>query len=250
VEYAGKKLHPFGTRATLINANYADMGDIAPQHGFTNVDGITMDLGLSSRQLDTAERGFSFMRNGLLDMRFDTNKGQSAADLINNLPEAELADIFYKYGEERRSRRIAKAIVAARPIQTTGELADLIAGTVRRQGRKHPATLVFQALRIAVNQELASLEKGLPAAINLLKTGGRLAIISFHSLEDRFVKQSFRELAKDCICPPRQPICTCNHQPTVRLITRKVVKPSAQEEKDNPRSRSARLRVVEKLKAK
>ena len=247
IEYAGKKLLPFGERAVLVNENYADMGNVAPQHRFENVNGIVLDLGLSSRQLDKAERGFSFMHDGLLDMRFNTNKGDSAADLINNLSETELANIFYKYGEERRSRRIAKAIVLARPLRTTGELAGLIANTVRRQGRKHPATLVFQALRIAVNQELASLEKGLFAAIDLLAVGGRLAIISFHSLEDRFVKQTFRYLSKACICPPQHPICTCDHQATVRLITRKVIKPSATEERENPRSRSARLRVVEKI---
>jgi 16S rRNA (cytosine1402-N4)-methyltransferase len=226
------------------------MGHLAPQHGFDEVDGILLDLGLSSRQLDSADRGFSFMRTGPLDMRFDTTQGQTAADLINNLSQEALADIFWRYGEEQNSRRYARAIVEARPLQTTEELAELIEreapGWVRRK-RIHPATQVFQALRIAVNGELAALEQGLEAAINLLRPGGRVAVISFHSLEDRFVKNYLRDLTQDCICPPRQPVCTCDVEPVVKLITRKVVMADEDEVEQNPRSRSARLRVAEKL---
>jgi 16S rRNA (cytosine1402-N4)-methyltransferase len=180
-------------------------------------------------------------------MRFDTTQGKTAADLINNLNEAELADIFWHYGEERRSRQWARVIVNNRPITTTTQLADLIAAQVKRRGRTHPATQIFQALRIAVNDELAAVSEGVKTAVELLKPNGRLAVISFHSLEDRFVKQYFRELSRDCICPPEQPICTCQRQPIVRLVTRKAVKAGTEEIAANPRSRSARLRVVAKV---
>ena len=210
-------------------------------------DGILLDLGLSSRQLADSQRGFSFLREGPLDMRFDTTQGPTAADLINNLTEAGLADIFWRYGEERRSRQWAKVIVAHRPLTTTTQLAELIANQVRRRGRTHPATQIFQALRIAVNDELSLVEAGVELAIEALRTNGRLAVISFHSLEDRFVKQTFRQLSRTCVCPPEQPICTCNQQPVVKLVTRKAVQASAEEITANPRSRSARLRVVEKI---
>jgi 16S rRNA (cytosine1402-N4)-methyltransferase len=223
------------------------MAPISEAHGFEHFDGILLDLGLSSRQLADSQRGFSFLREGPLDMRFDATQGATAADLINNLSEAELADIFWRYGEERRSRQWAKVIVANRPITTTTQLADLIAAQVKRRGRIHPATQIFQALRIAVNDELEAVERGVKVAIELLSANGRLAVISFHSLEDRFVKQFFRQLSRDCICPPEQPICTCNRQPVLRLITRKAIQAGAEEIADNPRSRSARLRVVEKV---
>lgn len=248
VAFAQQRLAHYHERVTFIHTNYADMAQIAPQHGFDQVDGILLDLGLSSRQLDSASRGFSFRQEATLDMRFDTSQGETAADLINNLSSAELADLFWQYGEERHSRRYARAIIAHRPLQTTTQLAALIAQHAPRSKKRiHPATQVFQALRIAVNDELGSLKRGLPAALTLLKPTGRVAIISFHSLEDRFVKQQFRQLSQDCICPPQQPLCTCDTQPTIKRITRKVIKPSPAEIQQNPRSRSARLRVAEKL---
>lgn len=246
IAFAQKQLEPFGERVTYVHASYADMGTLAPQNGFTAVDGILLDLGLSSRQLDNAQRGFSFMKEGPLDMRFDTSQGETAADLLNNLDEAALADIFWRYGEEKSSRKIARIIVAERPFTTTTQLADKIAQTVRRRGRIHPATQTFQALRIAVNRELETVETGVLAALELLGQNGRLAVISFHSLEDRFVKQTFRQLSQDCTCPPQQLICTCGGQAKFRLITRKVIQASAEEIARNSRSRSARLRVIEK----
>lgn len=250
IAFARQRLQSFGDQIAFVHASYADMGEEAPKHGFDAVSGVLLDLGLSSRQLEDAERGFSFMHEGPLDMRFDTSQGQTAATLVNDLDAATLADIFWRYGEERHSRRYAQAIVAARPLATTAELADVIEaaapGSVRRN-RIHPATQVFQALRIAVNRELAELERGLPAAVELLRPGGRVAVISFHSLEDRFVKHYMRDQTRDCVCPPEQPICTCDASPTLKLVTRRVVRPSAAEVADNPRSRSARLRVAEKL---
>lgn len=250
IAFARKRLERFGDRVTYVHASYADMGQVAPEHNFENVDGILLDLGLSSRQLEAADRGFSFMREGPLDMRFDPTQEATAAELVNNLPVESLAGIFWRYGEEQNSRRYARAIVANRPIKTTTQLADIIEkeapGWVRRK-RIHPATQLFQALRIAVNRELEALETGLQAAVDLLKPGGRAAVISFHSLEDRFVKNYFRDLTKDCICPPRQPICTCDVEPVLRLVTRKPVMADEDEIEENPRSRSARLRVAEKL---
>ena len=206
-----------------------------------------MDLGLSSRQLDDAERGFSFSQDGPLDMRMDRDRGQSAADLVNHLSEADLADLLWQYGEERKSRRIARAITAARPLATTGQLADLVARTVGRREKIHPATRTFQALRIAVNDELDALRQALPQARDLLRPGGRLAVIAFHSLEDRLVKQFYRQEARDCVCPPELPICACQHQATLRVLTSKPVRPTAGETARNPRSRSARLRIAERL---
>ncbi len=245
--FAQKQLKPFGNRVIFVHASYAEMGSLAPAHGFEQVDGILLDLGLSSRQLDDAQRGFSFMKEGPLDMRFDTSQGETAADLVNNLEEAALADIFWRYGEEKSSRKIARMIMAERPFTTTTQLAEKIAQTVRRRGRIHPATQVFQALRIAVNRELETVETGVLAALELLGPNGRLAVISFHSLEDRFVKQTFRRLSQDCICPPDQPVCTCGGVAQFRLITRKAVQASAEEIVQNSRSRSARLRVIEKI---
>ncbi len=252
LSFAADRLAEHSNRVTFVHDSYSRMGELAPIHGFTKVDGILLDLGLSSRQLENPARGFSFQREGPLDMRFDTSAGKTAADLVNSLSANALADIFWRYGEERLSRKYARAIVSARPISTTFELAKLIeheAPGHSRRRRIHPATQVFQALRIAVNQELAELEVGLQEAIELLQPGSRIAVISFHSLEDRFVKNFFRDLTRDCVCPPRQPICTCDAEAVVRLITRKAVKPGEQEIEINPRSRSARLRVAEKLGA-
>jgi 16S rRNA (cytosine1402-N4)-methyltransferase len=207
-----------------------------------------LDLGVSSYQLASPARGFSFVKDGPLDMRFDLTQGRTAADLVNSLPIEELADILYLFGEEKQSRRIARAIVAARPLETTRQLAEVIAMAVgRRKARIHPATKSFQALRIAVNDELVALEEALPQAVEVMRPGGRLAVLSFHSLEDRLVKRFFRNQAKDCICPPDQPVCTCQHKPTLRIITRRPVRPDAEEIEQNPRARSARLRVAEKL---
>ncbi len=247
IAFAKKKLTDYGNRVTFINNSYAEMGEVAPALGFGQVDGILLDLGLSSRQLDNGLRGFSFMQEGPLDMRFDTSQGETAADLINNLSEDALVNIIWRYGEERQSRRMAKLIVAERPLHTTTELATLISQKFRRKSRIHPATKLFQALRIAVNQELETVEKGVETAVDLLKPGGRLAVISFHSLEDRIVKNMFRDLSRDCICPPEQPICTCDTKAKLRLVTRKVTKATTAEITANSRSRSARLRVAERL---
>lgn len=250
IRFSRERLQQFGDRLHVVHASYGAMAELAPAYGFAGVDGVLLDLGLSSRQLENAERGFSFLHDGPLDMRFDTTQGVTAATLVNRLPEKELADLFWRYGEEENSRRYARTIVARRPLQTTRDLAELIEEAAPRAARRrriHPATRLFQALRIAVNDELSELEQGLPAAIDLLRSGGRVAVISFHSLEDRYVKNLFRDLARDCVCPPRQPVCTCDTTPMVRLVTRKAVKAGEEEVSENPRSRSARLRVAEKL---
>jgi 16S rRNA (cytosine1402-N4)-methyltransferase len=199
-------------------------------------------------QFDQAGRGFAFRLEGPLDMRFDpTSGGPTAADLVNHLPVDELADLLYRYGEEKDSRRLARQIVAARPIRTTTQLADLIAGLIHGPHQKiHPATRTFQALRIAVNDELGAIEAALPEAVALLKPGGRLAVLTFHSLEDRIVKQYFKQESADCLCPPHQPVCTCNHKARLTLVARKPVEATPDEIAANPRARSARLRVVER----
>jgi len=218
------------------------------------VDGIVIDFGVSSMQLDQPDRGFSFKEDGPLDMRFNPNQGQSAADLVNTLDEEELSRIIWEYGEERHSRRIASAICAVRtrqPILTTRQLAELIVETVgfhREKGRSaiHPATRSFQAIRIAVNAELSAVAQVLPLAVSALNPGGRLAVISFHSLEDRLVKDYFQLESHDCICPPEQPVCTCKHVASITRITKKPIIASEAEIQQNPRARSAKLRVVQK----
>jgi 16S rRNA (cytosine1402-N4)-methyltransferase len=199
--------------------------------------------------VDQAARGFSFRADAPLDMRFDPSEGgRTAADLLNTLDEQALANLIYRYGEEPNSRRIARAIAAARPLETTQQLAEIVAKAHRGpRERTHPATRTFQALRIAVNDELGALESTLPQAVALLKPGGRLAVISFHSLEDRIVKQFFQREATDCLCPPRQPVCTCGHRAMLTLVNRKPITPGEAELAANPRSRSAKLRVAEKL---
>lgn len=248
LDLAAKRLAEFGGRATLRRGSYAQMSQDLVAMGWGAVDGILLDLGASSMQFDQPERGFSFQQDGPLDMRFDPNGSTTAADLVNDLPQDELADIIYRYGEERQSRRIAAAIVKARPLRTTDELATVIAKALggKRSGI-HPATRSFQALRIAVNGELDTLEAALPQAVTALKAGGRLAIIAFHSLEDRIVKQYFRQESQDCICPPGQPVCTCGHKASIKELTRRPVMPGEGEVETNPRARSARLRVAEKL---
>jgi 16S rRNA (cytosine1402-N4)-methyltransferase len=250
---AFERLARFGLRATLVQASYTTLAKQLAVQGWATVDGIVLDLGVSSMQLDTPARGFSFREDAPLDMRFDPTRSGSptAADLVNTLPENELADLIYRFGEERHSRRVARAIAHARPIHTTGQLAGVIKSAIRsgeqRRAALHPATRTFQALRIAVNNELEAVETVLPQAVQALAPGGRLAVIAFHSLEDRIVKEYFRRESRDCICPPRQPVCACGHKASIREMTRKPVQPSGEEIEINPRARSARLRVAEKL---
>ena len=245
---ARERLAPFGERAILKKASYVTLRRQLAILGWESVQGILLDLGVSSMQLDMPERGFSFRSDAPLDMRFDPQGKITAEDLVNNLPEADLADLIYRYGEDRSSRRVARVIVAARPIHTTGQLAAVVAkATSSGRSGMHPATRTFQALRIAVNGELDAIEQVLPDAISVLDTGGRLAVISFHSLEDRIVKQFFRRASRDCVCPPKQPICTCEHKANIKEISRKPIVPSQIESSQNPRARSSRLRVVEKI---
>ncbi len=238
-------------RLTLAQGNFATLQHLAETASFGAVDGILLDLGFSSDQLADRERGFSFAGEGALDMRFDPAQPTTAADLVNTLSESDLADLIWRYGEERRSRQIARRIVQARaraPIKQARELAQLVAlGVGGHPGGIHPATRTFQALRIAVNNELASLEAVLPQAVNLLMPGGRLAIISFHSLEDRIVKHFFQAEARGCICPPHLPVCVCGHQPRLKIITSHPLVASPAEQAQNPRARSAKLRAAERL---
>lgn len=248
LEIASRRLSAFESRLILRQVSYTTLRQQLQQLGWDVVDGIVIDLGVSSMQIDTPERGFSFLTDGPLDMRFSPDQPASAADLVNSLPEADLADVIYRYGEEKLSRRIARAIVQARPILTTAQLADLIVrASGGRRGRIHPATRTFQALRIAVNEELNALEEFLPQATQSLVPGGRLAVIAFHSLEDRIVKQYFRRESRDCICPPDQPVCTCGHKASLKEISRHPIEANEEESKTNPRARSAKLRIAEKL---
>lgn len=247
LEVAAERLAPYGERATLVHASFGRVAEAARSRSFVPADGVVFDLGLSSLQLADPSRGFAFMEDGPLDMRFDpTEERRTAVALVNELAEEELAELLYRYGEERRARSIAEAIVAARPIHTTGELASVVEGVVKRRGRIHPATRTFQALRIAVNDELAELEAALPQAVEILAPGGRLAVISFHSLEDRLVKRFMRRESRDCICPPEIPVCVCDHRATLRLVARKPLRPTTKEIAANPRARSARLRLAER----
>ena len=247
MDLARQKLAPFGERACLIMGSYTGLIKRLDSLGWKSVDGILLDLGASSMQFDTPDRGFSFLAEGPLDMRFDPSNPLTAAEIVNTWPEDELADLLFRYGEEPASRRIARVIVQARPVEGTRELATLVEKALGRHGPHHPATQTFQALRIAVNGELAAVEKVLPLAVQVLNPGGRLAVISFHSLEDRIVKEYFRRESRDCICPPRQPVCTCGHKASIREITRRPIVPAEEEISQNPRARSAKLRVAEKL---
>jgi 16S rRNA (cytosine1402-N4)-methyltransferase len=245
---ASQRLAVFSDRAILVRASYTTLRQQMDHIGWKQVNGIVLDLGVSSMQLDTAERGFSFQTDGPLDMRFDPSGPTTAADLVNHLAENDLADLIWRYGEDRLSRQIARAIVQSRPYATTSQLAEAVArGHRGKRERTHPATRTFQALRIAVNQELQSIETVLPQAIAALAPGGRLAVISFHSLEDRLVKQTFRRESRDCICPPEQPYCTCSHKAVIREVNRHPIEADEEEIQTNPRARSAKLRVAEKL---
>jgi len=251
LDHAAAELAPFGDRVVLRKGDFRDLAALASGAGFERVNGVLLDLGVSSLQLDRPERGFSFQAEGPLDMRMAGEGSPTAADIVNEWPVDRLADLFYRYGEERLSRRVARAIVAARPLRTTQELARVVAAAVGgRAGGIHPATRTFQALRIAVNDELQALEEALPQAVALLRPGGRLAVISFHSLEDRIVKQYMVRESRDCICPPRLPACVCGHRATVALVTHKPVRPAEDEVARNPRSRSARLRIAARLPAR
>ena len=248
LQLARKHLESYQDRVFLVNSSFKNLSEQLDAMGWQMVDGILLDLGISSMQIDVQGRGFSFGKDAPLDMRFNQQDRITAKELVNNLPEEELADLLFKYGEERRSRRVAKVIVNARPIESTVELAKIVASATS-SGRPgmHPATRTFQALRIAVNDELAAIEQVLPQAISSLKSGGRLAVIAYHSLEDRIVKHYFRQESKDCICPPEQILCVCGHKAAVKVITKRPIRPLEEEIAKNPRARSARLRVVEKI---
>ncbi len=263
LQIAQTRLQAHVERVEIVQANFDQLQTIVLQRAFKPIHAIILDLGVSSMQLDQAERGFSFQHNGPLDMRMGPKTTQTAAKLVNTMPEADLADLIYRYGEERKSRQIAKAILKARPLQTTLELAEIIGRTLnggrwtptsvgrsatsRKSAKTHPATRTFMALRIAVNDELGSLERFLPQALDLLTSGGRLGIISFHSLEDRLIKHYFQQEARGCICSPEQPVCTCQHDKRLKIITAKPIVASEAEIAQNPRSRSAKLRIVEKF---
>lgn len=245
---ARKTLAPYEDRIHLAQASYTSLHTQLAQLQWDAVDGILLDLGASSMQFDTPERGFSFLHDAPLDMRFGPHALQTAADLVNKSSERELADLIYRYGEERNSRRIARAIIQARPLQTTRELVAVIETVSPRRGeRVHPATRTFQALRIAVNEELDAIEAVLPQAVAALSAGGRLAVISFHSLEDRIVKDFFREQSKDLVNPPYERIYEVERKATLKEVYRKPIMPSDDEMKSNPRARSAKLRIIEKL---
>ncbi len=245
------RLAGFGGRVVLVESYFDRLGEVARQTGFEQADGVLFDLGVSSPQLDTVERGFSFHRDAPLDMRFGPLATESAADIVNSRSVDELQLLFQEYGEEHHARRVARRIVEERgrePIETTGRLAEIVARAKPREyERIHPATRVFQALRIAVNDELGRLQRALPQALDTLAAGGRLAAISFHSLEDRAVKRFMRHEARGCVCPPELPVCICDHQPAVRILTRKPIEATAAEVATNPRARSAKLRAAQRL---
>jgi 16S rRNA (cytosine1402-N4)-methyltransferase len=245
---ARETLAPYEGRIHLAQASHISLSEQLASLSWDAIDGIVLDLGASSMQFDNPERGFSFMQDGPLDMRFGINATMSAEEIVNTFEQKELADIIFKYGEDRDARKIARAIVQARPLHTTGQLVAAIEKASPRRGdRVHPATQTFQALRIAVNDELAAVEKTLPQAVAALRSGGRCAVISFHSLEDRIVKEYFREQSKDLINPPYERIYEVERKAVVKLVNKKPILPTEEEIKDNPRARSAKLRVVEKL---
>ena len=253
LEAAGKRLEPYADRVTLVHANFCEMASVLKNLGISGVDGILLDLGVSSPQLDDGERGFSYMVDAPLDMRMNSQDTLSAYDVVNSWPYDQLKRILYDYGEERYAPKIAAAICSRRenaPIATTLELVDVIRGAMPASAlreKQHPAKRSFQAIRIAVNDELGAVSKVMEDAIPLLNPGGRLAVITFHSLEDRIVKNAMAEAAKGCTCPPNFPVCVCGNKPKVKLITRKPIVSGEEELERNPRARSAKLRICEKL---
>jgi len=248
IEMAKDRLVDYTENMTLVNDNFLNLETICKENSFIPVQGILFDLGLSSAQLDNSERGFSFQQHGPLDMRFDPTQQFTAADVVNTFSEEKLARIIKDYGEERFSGRIARYIVNSRPVKSTLELVDVIEkATGGYRAKIHPATRTFMALRIYINHELENLSAALKQALNCLDHGGRLAVISYHSLEDRIVKQFMQTESKGCICSPDVPVCQCGHVANLRIINRKVITPSTEETRSNPRSRSAKLRVAERL---
>lgn len=250
---AEQRLQRFAGRFQAVRANFVGIKQVLAELGISTVDGVLFDLGVSSYQLDTPERGFSYMHDAELDMRMDPDQPTSAKELVNDLSEEELTNIIRKYGEERWAKRIASFIVRERqrrPITTTGQLVEIIKAAVPANARRegpHPAKRTFQALRIAVNNELGILKGAIQGAVQVLKPGGRICVITFHSLEDRIIKDTFKELANPCTCPPSFPVCNCGKQPQVKIITNKPIEPGAEELAYNPRARSAKLRIAEKL---
>ncbi|MEE0970493.1 MAG: 16S rRNA (cytosine(1402)-N(4))-methyltransferase RsmH [Clostridia bacterium] len=253
IEAAGKRLAPFSDRVTLVRRNFSEVGEVCAELGIENIDGILMDLGVSSYQLDTPERGFSYNSDAPLDMRMDNRNPLDASVVVNSYSEEKLREIIYSYGEERFGGRIASEIVKSRkdsPIETTGELVDIIKRAMpaaAKQGGHHPAKRTFQAIRIEVNSELGVITPAIESAVRLLGEGGRIAIITFHSLEDRIVKQAYTSLSSGCTCPKDFPVCVCGNKPKLKVVTKKPILPSEKELEENPRSRSAKLRVAEKL---
>ena len=253
IDAAKERLAPWMDRVTLIHSNFSELGDVLRDAGVTGVDGMLFDLGVSSPQLDDASRGFSYMQDAPLDMRMDLTAPLSAYEVVNTWSEERLNRILWDYGEERYARRITAAILAARekaPIRSTMELVEIIKGAMPAAAlreKQHPAKRSFQAIRIEVNGELDVIEPAIRDAVSMLRKGGRIAIITFHSLEDRIVKQTFADLAKGCTCPKDFPICVCGNRPQVKVVTKKPILPGAEELEENPRSRSAKLRVAQKL---
>ena len=248
IEVSRKRLHEYGSQVKFAHGNFSELASIATDQGFLAADGILFDLGFSSLQIETPTRGFSINRDARLDMRFDPNQHITAHEIINSYEEQHLSQLIYRFGEERAARKIAHSIVVSRPINTTTELADAVLRAVGRRPKSkiHPATKTFQAIRITVNQELENLKVALDAAVRVLSVAGRLAVISYHSLEDRIVKQFLRSESTDCICPTVTP-CVCSHAARLSMIKKKLMRPAANELNSNPRSRSARLRLAEKI---
>ena len=249
LEIAQSRLARFGDRFLPVHGNYVDMVQLAAARGITQVEGVLLDLGFSSRQVENPGYGLSFQTDEPLDMRYNPNGDLTAEEIVNTYDERELGQLIRRYGEEPRGMNIARAIIKGRPVMTTSQLASIVGELLgRRPGqRTNPATKTFQALRIAVNDELSNVERGLDAAIGLLAAGGRLAVISYHSLEDRIIKSIFNGEAATCVCPPRLPECVCGQTPRLKIINRRVIKPSEQEVQSNPRSRSAKLRLVQRI---
>ncbi len=248
LERASLRLEPFGDRVTLVNDNFSNLESVLAAHRFHPVSSVLMDLGLSSWQLESGERGFSFHDVTPLDMRLGPTQAVTASDIVNTFSAVELTQLLFEFGEEPRARRIAQSIVRQRPIDTAQQLASVVEAVIPRRGRRiHPATLTFMAIRIAVNRELENLESALQQAVRVLARGGRLAVIAYHSLEDRIVKRFMGRESKGCACPPQQIECSCGHLPTVKVLTRRIIRPSDEEVQGNPRVRSARLRACEAL---